>query len=134
MKALTIRQPWASLVAIGAKRIETRSWATNYRGVLCIHSSKNILGQDLYICYQEPFLSALMKGGIDLPGGLPLGRIIATARLVDCERIDDWRPGKPELDFGWYENDRYAWFFEDVDRLEVSVPARGSLGLWEVTL
>jgi activating signal cointegrator 1 len=40
MKAITLTQPWATLVAIGAKRIETRSWPTNYRGPLAIHAAK----------------------------------------------------------------------------------------------
>ena len=39
MKALTLHQPWASLIAIGAKKIETRSWATSYRGPLAIHAA-----------------------------------------------------------------------------------------------
>lgn len=38
MKALTIRQPWASLIAHGVKTIETRSWSTKYRGPLAIHA------------------------------------------------------------------------------------------------
>lgn len=40
MKALTIRQPWASLIAHGVKTIETRSWSTEYRGPLAIHAGK----------------------------------------------------------------------------------------------
>lgn len=40
MKALSLTQPWASLVAVGAKRIETRSWRTSYRGPLAIHAAK----------------------------------------------------------------------------------------------
>jgi len=39
MKALTLWQPWASLIAVGAKRIETRSWSTKYRGPLAIHAA-----------------------------------------------------------------------------------------------
>lgn len=39
MKALTLHQPWASLIAIGVKSIETRSWSTKYRGPLAIHAS-----------------------------------------------------------------------------------------------
>ncbi len=42
MKALTVMQPWATLVALGAKRIETRSWSTSYRGPLAIHASGRI--------------------------------------------------------------------------------------------
>ncbi len=41
MKALTIRQPWASLIAAGVKTIETRSWSTRYRGPLAIHAGKH---------------------------------------------------------------------------------------------
>ncbi len=40
MKAITLHQPWATLVAVGAKRIETRSWATSYRGPLAIHAAR----------------------------------------------------------------------------------------------
>ena len=39
MKVITLTQPWATLVAIGAKRIETRSWPTRYRGPLAIHAA-----------------------------------------------------------------------------------------------
>ena len=42
MKVLTLTQPWATLVAIGAKHIETRSWATSYRGPLAIHAGKGL--------------------------------------------------------------------------------------------
>ncbi len=40
MKAITIWQPWASLIACGAKKYETRSWATNYRGPIAIHAAR----------------------------------------------------------------------------------------------
>lgn len=40
MKALTIHQPWASLIAYGFKRFETRGWRTNYRGLVAIHAGK----------------------------------------------------------------------------------------------
>ena len=40
MKCLSLWQPWASLVVIGAKRFETRSWPTNYRGPLLIHAAQ----------------------------------------------------------------------------------------------
>lgn len=40
MKVLTVRQPWASLISLGVKRIETRSWSTSFRGPLAIHAGK----------------------------------------------------------------------------------------------
>ena len=39
MKAITIWQPWASLIACGAKKYETRSWPTKYRGPIAIHAA-----------------------------------------------------------------------------------------------
>ena len=39
MKAISLLQPWATLVSIGAKRVETRSWRTDYRGPIAIHAS-----------------------------------------------------------------------------------------------
>ncbi len=47
MKAITIHQPWASLIVVGAKRFETRSWETKYRGPIAIHASK----QEWYLAY-----------------------------------------------------------------------------------
>ncbi len=58
MKAISLLQPWATLVAIGAKRIETRSWATNYRGPLAIHASKSPKMVNK-LTWDEPFYSAL---------------------------------------------------------------------------
>lgn len=40
MKAVTISQPFATLVALGAKTLETRSWATKHRGDLAIHAGQ----------------------------------------------------------------------------------------------
>ena len=43
MKVLTLHQPWASLVALGVKTIETRSWSTQYRGPLAIHAAAKVV-------------------------------------------------------------------------------------------
>jgi hypothetical protein len=91
MKAITLWQPWASLVAIGAKKIETRSWYTNYRGPLAIHASKRFLLDARMLCWSEPFLSALEPAGWNpelFPQKvLPLGAIVAVCNLVECCRI-----------------------------------------------
>jgi hypothetical protein len=105
MKALTLQQPWATLVAIGAKKIETRSWKTDYRGPLAIHVSKDnkyihMRGKD-YICGQEPFCSVLKTAAERLfrevgmsQRIMPLGAVIATCNLVDCFEIRGARPVK----------------------------------------
>lgn len=156
MKAITLTQPWASLVAIGAKRIETRSWATSYRGPLAIHAGAGLgpVGgrRGLHaLCAQEPFTSALIGAGYSahlMPAwGLPLGAIVAVCRIVDCrptraptsntriyqtpmgtwERVDD-----PEASFGDYTAGRYAWLLTAVSPLARPVPCRGALNLWTV--
>lgn len=97
MKALTLTQPWATLVAIGAKRIETRSWWTGYRGPLAIHAAKNLtpVGGRVGLadlCGREPFKRVLdsvwqPSGTFWAPESLPLGCVVAIVDLVDCHRI-----------------------------------------------
>lgn len=98
MKTITLTQPWATLVAIGAKKIETRSWATSYRGQLAIHAAKGFSpgGKAGYIdfCMTRPVYEALAGAGLvrassavwDLMA-LPFGAIMATCNLTACHRI-----------------------------------------------
>ncbi|MDX5091650.1 ASCH domain-containing protein, partial [Lactobacillus crispatus] len=77
MKAITIHQPWATLIALGEKQFETRSWETKYRGPLAIHAGKKV---DKEICLEEPFRSVLAKHGITAEI-LPTGAVVAIANL-----------------------------------------------------
>ena len=84
MKALTIWQPWASLLACGAKQYETRSWATKYRGPIAIHAGKKFGEMDFgYKDGKNTILDALRDCG-NTQHPLPLGAVIATAELVNC--------------------------------------------------
>jgi len=135
MKALTIIEPWASLIAVGAKKIETRSWRTNYRGPLAIHAGKTNRPEFLILAWQEPFYSALKPlhvNGHRAIIGYHFGCVIAIAQLVDCVevRADNVPPG-PERYFGDYRRGRYMWILRDVKRLEKPIPTRGHQGLWE---
>lgn len=143
MKTLSLTQPWASLVAIGAKTYETRSWSTSYRGQLAIHAAKRFPKWAKDLSHKDPFRSALVRGvergGIALAHphqailhALPLGAIIATCNLVDVKRITATNaPDEPERSFGDYTPGRYMWLLEDVQPLETPVPAKGALSLWE---
>jgi len=141
MKAITLHQPWATLVAIGAKRIETRSWSTNYRGPLAIHAGKKLPNINPYFL-REPFHSCLLGHKI------PLGFIVATCELLECYQIDasdlrkenmrGWEvKGKffertsEELAFGLYEVGRWMWFLDDVKILDTPILAKGAQRLWE---
>lgn len=133
MRALTLRQPWATLVAIGAKQIETRSWSTSYRGPLAIHAAKQFFKSDLRHCYQRHILNALIEAGYDPHLAifrLPTGVVIATCTLIAMVRITNTNaPGEPELSFGNYTPGHWAWFLHGIKRLP-EIPARGALSLW----
>lgn len=142
MKALTILQPWASLIACGAKKIETRSWPTSYRGPIAIHAGKG--EQYLDLCAEEPFFSAM----VDEVENYNPGCVIAIADLVDCQKIigrvslkiADQKRVKAvlenqaivigdEYEFGDYTPGRFALILENVRRIE-PVPAKGMQRLW----
>lgn len=136
MKTLSLTQPWASLVAVGAKKLETRSWSTSYRGQLAIHAAKGFPGWAEMTCYQEPFRTTLRDSGAagdpPLVANLPRGVIIAVCNLVDVKRITATNaPAEPERSFGDYAPGRYMWFLEDAQMLVEPVPIKGALGLWE---
>jgi len=132
LKAISLIQPWASLVAIGAKRIETRSWPAKYRGPLGIHASRGFPKEARELCFQEPFRSALLKGGFKDPSGLPLGAVVAICRLEMVWKIEkeSWIP-PDQVPFGDFTPGRFAWDLVETDRLPEPVPAAGRLGLWE---
>lgn len=133
MKAITLTQPWAMLVALGSKKIETRSWSTSYRGPLAIHAAKGYPRDARNLCITEPFFSELMQWGeyFDDP---PRGVVIAKCNLVGIEKIlsveFQTRISRTEKAFGDYTPGRYAWFLEDVQPFG-PYPAKGALGLWD---
>lgn len=143
MKALSLWQPWATLIALGAKKIETRSWKTDYRGPLAIHAAKNDSGK-LYAAY-APFHSVLRAAGYYGWHSLPRGVVVATCQLLDCVsiRLDSsgwqaafnlgtWELTDQERAFGDYTPGRYAWLLADVKPLPTPIPMRGAQGLFEL--
>lgn len=161
MKALTLTQPWATLVMYGYKKIETRSWATKYRGPIAIHAAKGFppAAHDLWDNPNFPaFRQVLVTRLSYYPEDMPLGAILGTVELVRCGPIASWadgidhhlRPGawlgeshwragdfvpplreSFEYQFGGWGPGRFAWELADIVRYDKPEPARGALGLWE---
>ncbi len=138
MKALTIIQPWATLIASGHKMNETRSWKTNYRGEVLIHAGKNPKDYTSGCYIDDPDGRHFQEAGIT-PNNfedLPRGSIIGKATLVNCIHInkefrDHLKRSNPaEYAFGDYRIGRYAWVFENPVLFEKPIPARGRQGLW----
>lgn len=119
MKALAVRQPWASAIMDGVKTIELRTWKTDYRGPLAIVAS----GKP---CKME-------DGEI-----LPAGGIIGTVDLVDIRPLvpSDWKGAcvyKKDIVAGVYSR-HYAWVLKNPRPLDTMIPCKGKLHLFEVEL
>jgi ASCH domain len=125
MKVLTIKQPWAGLIATGLKPIENRTWATKYRGPLAIHVSGKI-----------PFKPAVWDqlrevhpeaAGIDYETLLAqCGKIICTVELVDCVPIASL---PMNLRDHWTAEGPVCWIVEKPVELDEQPTVKGRLGL-----
>ncbi len=133
MKALTVAQPVASLVASGAWGALTRSVDTAHRGWLAIHASSKLPLEMLAACSQEPCRRVLAAAGYPSPAALPLGAVVGVARLVNCLRIDmSMRlPAEPERSLGEWREGRWAWLLMEPILLPRPVAATGACELWE---
>jgi len=132
MKALTICQPWATLIAIGVKTIETRSWSSSYRGPIAIHAAKRFSDdfRSLPVAYQ---IIKALRDHDRRPADCPTGAIIAVADLVGVEVISqDNYPGPPEREFGDFRAGRFAWTLRHIVELTVPLPCRGFHRLWNI--
>ncbi|MXV16856.1 ASCH domain-containing protein [Hufsiella ginkgonis] len=128
MKTITLRQPWATLMARGYKKLETRSWATKHRGPLLIHASKQISKADLELCKIYPF--NLFVGD---PGKLPLGCIVGAVNVTDVHRTEDVvvSINGRERAFGDYSEGRYAWRCINAQEFADPIYTKGALSLWD---
>lgn len=134
MKALSLWQPWASAIAVGAKKIETRGRRMNYRGLLAIHAAKK---RSRELDNVSLALARMLRGCVDLPGpsDLPRGAVVAIVEVVTCREMDrawideqhaieralgDWQPG------------RFGIVLTCVRRLAKPYPLRGRQGLWNI--
>ncbi len=138
MKALTIRQPFASLIVDGYKTVENRTWKTAYKGPLAIHAAAS---------KPDPVVMALVKDHFwkwwfanhrsDATEGLiwwiqtfednnepPRGAIVGQVELVDGTN----RVG---MDHPWALMDHYHWLLEKPESYNEPIEAKGKLGLWE---
>lgn len=136
MKAISLWQPWATLVAHGLKHFETRHWATSHRGSLAIHAAKR--KADFYEC-NPAIIKALMDIGYMRLSELPYGCVVCTVNLVDCEPTTQvvnrtWFKTieHTERHFGDFSPGRFAWQL-DTPILMYDIPARGSQGFWDWT-
>lgn len=132
--ALTVLDPWATLIRLSAKQYETRSWSTNYRGDLVVHAGKN---PD----YLMPALSSRMFASVLQPAGyrgdvdFHLGCALCVVTLAACLPVEQVRDqlDPDERAFGDFSDGRFAWKLEHVRPFARPIPWRGAQGLWQWT-
>ena len=126
MKALTIKEPWASLIINGYKEYEFRSWKTNYRGKILIHAGKSL----------EKDRAEKFKGyNLEYSSG----EIIGEAELVDCIKVtEEFDKKLKKINPVVYGNsghvETYAWKLETIKKYDKKIPAKGQLGLWNIDI
>jgi len=129
VKALTLHQPWADLIAHHGKTIENRTWRTDYRGPVAIHAGGyQVPAPDRAEIYQ-------MFGLGKAPVTHPTSAIIAVARLVDIHTVhQDYlaTPTRRRLCSPWAEPHQFHWVLADVQALPEAVPCPGQRRLWTV--
>lgn len=124
MKVITLKQPWATLVAEGLKKYEFRSWKLNYRGEILIHAGK---GVDLDAMKKFEYLNL----------EFPKSRILAKVNILDCielnKDINEKIIKENELVYGHkYDRTGYAWKLEVVEKINDNKNVSGKQGIWNL--
>ena len=134
MKALSLHQPWATLIARGHKRIETRSWRPPFdlKGRhIAIHAAKKVVWS---LDYEWDDLMEKLLGR-SWQFNMPQGAIVATARIVSADQVGTGplQIGIKEMQLGDYGLGRYMWRLDNVRSVEPVLKARGYQGLWDLS-
>lgn len=124
MKVITLKQPWATLVAEGLKKYEFRSWKFNYRGEILIHAGKGI---------DEDAMKKFRHFNLNYPHS----RIIAKVKILDCIELNDESNKQiieeNELVYGHkYDRTGYAWKLELIEKINDETTVSGKQGIWNI--
>jgi activating signal cointegrator 1 len=144
MKVISLLQPHATLAVIGAKRIESRSFDTKFRGEILIHASlSNKWAKELCNVPGKRFFSNYIRHWTDLTYGAIIGKVTIVG-TIPSEKVQDgfgvkvgdnaWHFTEQEIAFGDYSPNRYGWLLKDAMRFETAIPAKGQLGFWNYDL
>ncbi len=133
VKAITLYQPYASLIIAGQKRFETRTWGAQYSGLLVIHAGKTLEVET----GNRTFMYHLLASGLGDYRKLPLGAALGVVWKGKCFKGRSVIPhiDEREKSFGGFEgDDRVAWELFNPVAFDQPIPMRGSQGLWDYPL
>jgi hypothetical protein len=150
MKVLSIKQPWCSLIGLGIKPIENRTWKTNHRGTLLLHASASFdnVTRDLNWCapFTVPQFNIVdeyigsTKTVQDFKRELPTSAIIGEVQLIDCVQDHDsiWAESWDEMQLEWFRINNqkvkpiWNWVLENPVLYDEPIKnVKGKLNLWE---
>ncbi len=133
VRCISLWQPWASLMAVGVKTVETRGWYTEVRGEIYIHAAKTrhgITESDF-----TPGQESAMEKALGMPRArwgtdLPFGSLIAVGDLAEVLSGPAALARFPEQEpFGGFDADRWGHVYENL-RAIGPIPCRGAQGFF----
>lgn len=140
MRALTVWQPHATMLALGLRTIETRGWPTSYRGTLLIHAAKkwdddiaddcDIAGSQVRGVMWSLKLTENQTRMANTLWGKTRGCVLAIAELVDCKRIPEPCGSDFDQQWGGFGPGRWGFVLSDLRTLAKPIPAVGHQQLW----
>lgn len=141
MRAISLWQPWASLLVNGEKKIETRSWPIKgpFPQVVAIHAAKKWDMNLKKLCRDDPFRESLIKcgwcrGDLLSLASVPLGAIVGFVKVFSCIHTEYLNPDAKEKAFGDFGHGRFGWICESSFALPTSIPCVGRQGFFNVEL
>jgi hypothetical protein len=128
IEALSLIEPWATLIVVAGKNPENRKWSTKKRGWFLIHTSQQ-MPQDEYDGAVEFARAAGYQGPLPAPAEIRKGVIMGAAKITGCMSYADQK--RAGHDMRWSMQGQYGFFLSDVIALP-PVPARGMPSFWKV--
>jgi len=130
IKALSLKQPFAWLIANGYLLVDDRSWGTQYRGPILIHASKGL--------YEEYYQHIKLNTDVPIPDKdkLEYGGVVGIAKLVLCSKPGELPAGigrEQRAHFGGVHQEYYGFLFEQARPLPL-MPCAGKLGIFEIDI
>lgn len=125
IRVITLKQPWASLVANGLKIYEFRNMNYSYRGKILIHAGKD---------FDKDAMERVKDYNLDYPKA----KILAEVEIVDCIKIDNnFNKMINKLNSPVYGNKKrtgYAWKLENINKINIDKTINGKQGIWYIDL
>jgi hypothetical protein len=134
MRAITLWQPWATLIILGIKSVETRSFFIAGFGDIVIHAALH-KDKECRNFAESPIVKPLLQAaGYNNYDALPFGQVLGIVNYYDVlpteEAAKDKRVDYRQLLLGDFHSNRYALFLKYVRRLEEPYPWKGQQGIW----